>query len=240
MKNRSEQLILELGKKIVFGVCTPGEILPKVEDLSEEYNVSRTVIREAYKGLSTLGLVRSNQRSGTVVLPRTEWQWWNLEVMTWLLEDPNNKDFLLHLTEVRMGLEPTAAALAASRATEQDRMNIEEAFQKLEQSIGDEKAWAKADYDFHESILKASHNDLLIGTIRIMRKALTVSREKTLPLTNDNQEFPYDSPTRAAIEKHRMIYEAIMSRDEAMANKKMTELILRVRTILQKIFNNYS
>src|SRR5690606_28944376 len=99
MKNRSGQLILEIGKKIVVGEYVPGETLPKVEALSEEYKVSRTVVREAFKGLSTLGLVRSNQRSGTVVLPRTEWQWWNLHVMTWLLEDPDNRDFLLHLTE---------------------------------------------------------------------------------------------------------------------------------------------
>jgi DNA-binding FadR family transcriptional regulator len=240
MKNRSGQLLLELGKKIVIGDYIPGEILPKAEEISEKYNVSRTVVREAFKGLSTLGLVRSNQRSGTAVLPRTEWQWWNLEVMTWLLEDTNNKDFLLHLTEVRMGLEPMAAALAAKRATEQDRLRIKEAFHKLEQSIGDEKSWAKADYDFHECILNASNNELLIGTIRIMRKALIESREKTLPLTNDNNEFPYDSPTKAALEKHRVIYEAIMARDEELAKQKMMELILRVRTILQQIYNNYS
>lgn len=240
MKNRSEQLVLELGKKIVVGEYTPGEILPKVEEISEIYNLSRTVVREAFKGLSTLGLVRSNQRSGTVVLPRTEWQWWNLEVMTWLLEDPNNKDFLLHLTEVRMGLEPMAAAFAAKRATEEDRVKIEVAFQQLEQSVGDEASWATADYDFHESILKASYNDLLIGTIRIMRNALIESRKKTLPLANEHQELPYDSPTKVALEKHRVVYEAIMARDEELAKQAMMELILRVRTILQKIYNNYA
>lgn len=240
MKNRSGQLILELGKKIVTGDYIPGEILPKSEEIGEKYNMSRTVVREAFKGLSTLGLVRSNQRSGTVVLPRTEWQWWNLEVMTWLLEDTNNKDFLLHLTDVRLGLEPMAVALAAKRATEQDRMRIQEAFQKLEQSVGDEKSWAKADYDFHESIINASYNDLLIGTIRIMRKALIVSREKTLPLANANQEFPSDLPTKAALEKHRVIYEAIMACDEELAKQKMTDLILRVRTILQQIYDHYS
>ena len=240
MKNRSGELILEIGKKIVIGDYEPGETLPKAEEISEKYNMSRTVVREAFKGLSTLGLVRSNQRSGTVVLPRSEWQWWNLEVMTWLLEDANNKDFLLHLTEVRMGLEPMAAALAAKRATDQDRMSIQEAFQKLEQSVGDEKAWARADYDFHESILKASYNDLLIGSIRTMHKALIVSREKTLPLANENQEFPYDSPTKAALEKHRVIYEAIMACDEELAKQKMMEVILHVRTIIQQIYNNYS
>lgn len=240
MKNRSGELILEIGKKIVIGDYEPGETLPKAEEISEKYNMSRTVVREAFKGLSTLGLVRSNQRSGTVVLPRSEWQWWNLEVMTWLLGDANNKDFLLHLTEVRMGLEPMAAALAAKRATNQDRMSIQEAFQKLEQSVGDEKAWARADYDFHESILKASDNDLLIGSIRTMHKALIVSREKTLPLANANQEFPYDSPTKAALEKHRVIYEAIMACDEELAKQKMMEVISHVRTIIQQIYNNYS
>ena len=144
MKNRSGELILEIGKKIVIGDYIPGETLPKSEEISEKYNMSRTVVREAFKGLSTLGLVRSNQRSGTVVLPRTEWQWWNLEVMTWLLEDTNNKDFLLHLTDVRLGLEPMAVALAAKRATDQDRMRIQEAFQKLEQSVGDEKVLGKS------------------------------------------------------------------------------------------------
>ena len=131
MKNRSEQLTLEIGKKIVIGEYTPGENLPKAEDLSEQNNVSRTVVREAYKGLSTMGLVRSNQRSGTVVLPRTDWQWWNIEIMTWLLEDNKNKDFLLHLTEVRMGLEPIAAALAAKESNRTRQSEHKGSFSKI-------------------------------------------------------------------------------------------------------------
>ena len=97
------------------GELIPGDILPKVEEASEIHGVSRTVVRKALKGLSTLGLVRSNQRAGTIVLPRSDWQWWNIDILTWLLEDENNRDFLLHLTEVRMGLEPIAA-LTVDRA----------------------------------------------------------------------------------------------------------------------------
>ena len=141
---------MRLGKKIVTGELIPGDILPKVEEASEIHGVSRTVVREALKGLSTLGLVRSNQRAGTIVLPRSDWQWWNIDILTWLLEDEKNRDFLLHLTEVRMGLEPMAAALAAQRATEEDMGKIKASFEELEESVGDVKAWAKADYDFHE------------------------------------------------------------------------------------------
>lgn len=236
MKNISDQLVHELGRKIVTGEYPQGEILPKVEDLSETYEVSRTVVREAYRGLSTLGLVRSNQRAGTVVLPRSEWQWWNLDVLTWVLEDENNTDFLLHLTEIRLGLEPTAAALAASRATEDDLLKIKDAFERLEQSIGDEKAWAVADSDFHESILQASHNHLMINTVKTLRKALVVSREKTLEAAKNEPESPFDTPTQEVLERHRSIYDAIMARNEMLAHHKMSELILRVKNILEKIY----
>jgi GntR family transcriptional regulator, galactonate operon transcriptional repressor len=237
MKNRSEQLVSELGRKIVTGELKQGEILPKVEDLGEIYKVSRTVVREAFKSLSTMGLVRSNQRAGTIVLPRSEWQWWNFEVINWVLEDENNRDFLLHLTEVRMGLEPMAAALAAQRATEQDLISIKDAFYRLEQSIGDEKAWANADYDFHESILRASYNDLIINTVRTLRKALVISREKTLKAAKASPESPFDTPTNEVLERHRLIYEAVIARDEKLAHDKMMELILRVKRILEKIYS---
>ncbi len=240
MKNRSEQLVSELGRKIVTGEFIVGEILPKVEELSEIYGVSRTVIRESLRSLSTMGLVRSNQRAGTVVLQRSEWQWWNLDVLTWVLEDENNRDFLLHLTEIRMGLEPVAAALAAKRATNQDLDKIGDAFNRLKQAIGDEKAWASADYDFHESILQASYNDLMINTIKTLRKALVSSREKTLKAIKDYPESPYDTPTIEALDRHRFIYEAIMVRDEDLAYLKMKDLIRRVKSILENIYDNHS
>jgi GntR family transcriptional regulator, galactonate operon transcriptional repressor len=236
MKNRSEQLVHDLGRKIVTGELAHGELLPKVEDASEMLKVSRTVVREALRVLSTMGLVRSNQRAGTVVLPRSDWQWWNLDVLTWVLEDDKNSDFLVHLTEVRLGLEPTAAALAAKRATDHDMMKLKEAFERLEQSIGDEKAWASADYDFHESILQASHNDLIINTVKTLRKALVISREKTLEATKNSPESPYDSPTQEVLERHRVIFDAIIARDEELARQKMNDLILRVKSILEEIY----
>ncbi|MEH7177524.1 FadR/GntR family transcriptional regulator [Neobacillus vireti] len=235
-KNRSEQLVHDLGRKIVTGEIPPGELLPKVEDAGEMLNVSRTVVREALRVLSTMGLVRSNQRAGTVVLPRSDWQWWNLDVLTWVLEDEKNTDFLVHLTEVRLGLEPTAAALAAKRATDQDMVKIKDAFERLELSIGDERAWASADYDFHESILQASHNDLIINTVKTLRKALVISREKTLEASKNLPESPYDSPTQEVFKRHRVIYDAIIARDEELARQKMTDLILRVKRILEKIY----
>jgi GntR family galactonate operon transcriptional repressor len=240
VKNRNEQLVHEIGRKIVIGEIKSGEVLPKIEELSETYGISRTVVREAYKGLTALGLVRSNQRSGTMVLSRSSWQWWNDEILQWLLEDENNHDFLLHLTEVRMGLEPIAAGLAAQRATDEDRNKIAASFQGLENSVGNVKAWARADYGFHQRILESSHNDLIINTVKRLHKALVFSREQTLPIMKDLPETPYDSPTIEFLERHRGIYDAIMDRDEQLAHQKTLELILRVKRLLEKIYENES
>lgn len=236
MKNRNEQLVHEIGQKIVIGELKSEEILPKVEELSEIYGVSRTVVREALKGLATLGLVRSNQRSGTAVLPRSSWQWWNSDILQWLLEDENNHDFLLHLTEVRMGLEPMAAALAAQRATDDDKEKMKASFKELENSVGHVRAWEKAVHDFHKSVIESSHNDLIINTVEKVHKVLVLSREKTLPVKKNLPEILYDDPKMEVLERHRVIYNAIMAGDEGLAHQKVLELILRIKRLLEKIY----
>ncbi|MBO1000656.1 FadR family transcriptional regulator [Bacillus sp. SD075] len=240
MQNRSEELVHELGRKIVTGEFVSGQTLPKVEVLSEMYGVSRTVVREALKGLATRKLIRSNQRSGTSVLPRSVWQWWDFDVLTWIIDDENNSDFILHLTDVRMGLEPMAAALAAKRATDEDIVKIKACFYNLEQSVGDPRAWAKADYEFHQSILHASYNDLMIGTIQMLHKALVISREKTYYAMKEYSDPSYDSTTNEVLERHRAIYEAILARDEELARQKMTDLIQRVKSLLEQIYDHHS
>ena len=236
-QNRSEQLVHEIGRKIVHGEVAPGEVLPKIEDLSETNGVSRTVVREAFKGLAARRLVRSNQRVGTIVLPRSDWQWWDIDVLTWASEkEATAGKFLLHLTEVRLGVEPSAAALAAKRATESDIAKITACYHELEQAVGDEKAWAKADYEFHKSILAASHNELMINIVKLLRKALVRSRETTISAMKHYPESPYGSPTEEVLERHRAIFEAIRDRDEILAHQKMSELILRVIRLLEPIY----
>src|SRR5690606_37565789 len=136
VKSRSEEVVNAIGKDIVNGVISPGERLPKVEELSEDYGVSRTVMREALQGLAARKIIRANQRSGTVVLPRDEWQLWDLSVMSWICESYQRKyKFLLDLTEVRLGLEPYAAALAAKHATEEEKARITACFERLEPTL---------------------------------------------------------------------------------------------------------
>ena len=181
MQSISDQIVYEIGRKIAGGEIQPGEKLPKVEVISEQYGVSRTVVREALKGLAARKMIRSNQKSGTVVLQKSSWQLWDLDVITWLSEvEVKDGEFLIQLTEIRLALEPLAAALATQRATEKDISNIKETFLTLEKTVGNEKEWAMADFYFHQSIYDASHNDLLISMLKLLRKGLIISREKTI------------------------------------------------------------
>lgn len=68
--NLREQVLNDIGKQIIGGKLNPGDVLPKEDTLSVEYEVSRTVIREAIKGLAARGLVESRPKVGTIVRPR--------------------------------------------------------------------------------------------------------------------------------------------------------------------------
>ena len=235
MKTRSEEVVDLIGRKIVSGTIKSGEILPKMEDLGEDYGVSRTVIREALQGLSARGFIRSNKRTGTIVLSRKDWQWWDLDVMTWVSDyQGRDGEFFLDLTQVRLGIEPVAAALAAKHATDEDKKKLTNCFTNLERTIDDTRKWAKADYEFHMKIIEASHNTLMISLLKLLHKGLVISREKSIDALNKNQDLQEDKPTSEVLARHRELYEAIMEGNEEKAKVVMTNMILRVQLLFER------
>ena len=225
----SGQLLHEIGSKIVSGALEPGLVLPSVEVLSEMNGVSRTVTREALKGLSALGLVASLPKVGTTVQPREEWQWWSRDVLQWSVDASPNQHFLLQLVEVRRVVEPAAVTLAARNATEEDFVTIQNAFQQLEASLGNDEEWAKADYEFHDRIIAAAHNELMLSLIRVMRDALMYSRQTTIPILKEAQKH---SPSEALLQ-HRAVMDAVCSRDEQRAHQMMTQLLDSVTVLIE-------
>ncbi|PZX03662.1 GntR family transcriptional regulator [Psychrobacillus insolitus] len=236
MQSFSEQIVYEIGRKIAGGDIQPGETLPKVEDISEQYGVSRTVVREALKGLAARKMIRSNQRSGTVVLQKSNWQLWDLDVITWLSEvEVKDGEFLIQLTEIRLALEPLAASLATQRATEQDISNIKETFLTLEKTVGNEKEWAKADFYFHQSIYDASHNDLLISMLKLLRKGLIISREKTMSALSLFPEPQFEEPNLEVLQRHKALHDALVARDTDEAQVRAIEIMVRAKQLLEKM-----
>lgn len=234
-QNLRRQLLHELGRKIVGGDLLPGHVLPKVEVLSDMKGVSRTVTREALKGLEARSLVDSQPKTGTIIRPRSQWQWWNRDVLQWAVDAKSNREFLLQLTEVRIGIEPAIVAIAAKNATKSDIRMMEEKFRVLEASVGDEFAWATADYEFHDSILQASHNELMVSLVQTMREALLYSRSKTFKVLRNKSISPNEEATTDALVLHRSVLEAVSKGDGNLAYIKMHELLMAVVELIEEM-----
>ena len=225
--NLTDQLIHELGKQIINGDINPGDTLPKIETLSEIHGVSRTVVREAFKALATRRLVKSVPRLGTIVSPRTEWQWWDTDVLSWASDSGNNRNFLFKLNELGFAIEPVAAKLAAKNATPTDIEKIKDCYDQLEKSLGDKDAWAQTDYEFHKSIYEASNNELLVNMLQMLSKVQLDYRYATINSINNQQDT-----TERYIRLHKELQVAICNHDQNSAQQKSYELQEELAIIL--------
>jgi len=229
---RSEQVLHQLGQQIVHGEIRPGATLPKVETFGEMEGVSRTVVREALKGLEARGLITSLQKVGTKVRPRTDWQWWNVEVMTWAMNAPWSREFFRQLTEVRMAVEPRAAALAARNATSSEVEEIVRRYGEMEKALGDEKAWADADVKFHQGLVRATHNDLMMSLLQIFQNALINSRMATVQVLKQEAMARGQSPSEIILGLHGAVLQGILDHDPDQAQSAMQELLEAVERLV--------
>lgn len=160
---RIQSVVATLGREITRGVIEVGEALPAEPELEARFGVGRGVIREAMKTLAAKGLVSVRPRHGTHVLPRRDWSLLDREVLIWLVGDGEpDPEMMSSIQEVRLMIEPAAAALAAQRATRQDLERINAALAAMETSRDPASATA-ADKKFHLAILDATHNPVLQG-----------------------------------------------------------------------------
>ncbi|MFJ7730243.1 FadR/GntR family transcriptional regulator [Neobacillus sp. NPDC097160] len=225
--NLTDQLIHELGKQIINGDILPGDTLPKIETLSENHGVSRTVVREAFKALATRRLVKSVPRLGTIVSPRSEWQWWDTDVLAWASNSGNNRNFLFKLNELGFAIEPVAAKLAAKNATQADIEKMTDCYYQLEKSLGDKHSWARTDYEFHKSIYEASNNELLVNMFHMMYKVQIDYRLATID-NMINRQYA----TERYLQLHKELLIAICNYDEILSQEKMYYLQEELASIL--------
>lgn len=207
-------LLKTLGQSIVTGEFD-GTIFPTEAELCTRYGASRTVMREAVKMLSAKGLLSSRQRQGTRIEPVDNWNLLDPDVLRWLMERPFSNKIYREFAQMRLAIEPTASALAA---TVQDRPAIAAIRVGLEGMIattGDQEAGLQADIDFHVAILKASGNPFFWRLKPLINNALQLSIQLTNKITGHT----------ASIAAHEAILVAI-ERGDAVAAEAASKIIL--------------
>ena len=116
----SEMVAGTIGKRIVTGQYKPGDTLPTEPEVQAEFGVSRTAVREAIRLLSAKGLTASRPKIGTRVRPTVDWNMFDVDVLRWQVDQGPSDEFVNALFEMREIIEPSAASLAAERATPED------------------------------------------------------------------------------------------------------------------------
>jgi DNA-binding FadR family transcriptional regulator len=205
-----------LGLRIVRGDLRPGETIPNEADLSRELEVSRTVLREAIKVLASKGLVEVRPRTGTRVLPRTNWELIDPDVLHWQFVNGATEDLLREISEVRLAIEPAAAGLAAVKRDDEDLHELQLLLGAMTAALGDPARYVEADIRFHGAILHATHNLLLSKLAATVREALVASRLVTVNVAGG---------PRTAAPAHAAVVEAIDAGDRSAAFGAMEKLV---------------
>ncbi|WP_081838709.1 FadR/GntR family transcriptional regulator [Thermogemmatispora carboxidivorans] len=216
-QNLSAQVVREIGLSIMRKEFQPGDALLSEPELSQQFNVSRPVLREALKVLAEKGLIEARPRTGTRVRPRADWNLLDPEVLTWQYEVGPDPAFLEAICEVRLMFEPMTARLAASRATAEEIETIERACGLLEKLVEEAEPYIEADLAFHSAICAAAHNELLQRIVATLAAPLRASRLVTARLPGAN---------RRTMPLHRRVAEAIRQGQELAAEEAMRELIV--------------
>jgi DNA-binding FadR family transcriptional regulator len=205
-------LIEALSERIQSGRYKPGDQLPTEKDMIEEFNVSRTVVREAIANLKANGLVSTRQGKGGFVLEQAVVPAFRIsDDKLALAED------LLEALEVRIGVESEAAALAARRRTPEQLVAIEAACDAMDAALARGEETVALDIAFHRKIAEATGNRHFVGLFTYLGEVL-MTRAR-LSVSGAQQSLtPYDAKTlgeyQARISSdHRRIVEAIAAGD---------------------------
>ena len=207
-----EQIIAHVRGEISSGELRPGDRLPPETDLARSLGVSRPTVREALKVLEALNVLESSTgpTGGTFVksLDDVGVAEYLTDSITLLLDTDELTPE--ELWSAREAIEILSVNMAAARRTEQDLAMMRRIIESDEDK--DFEAYFP-DITFHRAIASASKNRLLsLFMLSICMTISTLAERYVLP-----------EAKQVSQDQHRLIYEAILDQDEALARMRMKE-----------------
>jgi DNA-binding FadR family transcriptional regulator len=221
--NLTHSLLDQIGKAIVTGGYNRRPF-PTEAELSSQHEVSRSVTREAVKMLTAKGLLKARPRAGTVVQPEASWNLFDPDVLRWLLGRKFSLTLLRQFGELRVALEPAAAALAADNSDTEKAVAITEGYQRMELADRGQDDPLDADIAFHVAILDASGNPFFFQ----LRDVVTTALRTSIRFTNQLAGHTAD------LAAHRAVLRAIESQDAAGARRAMTALLSDTMALIKQ------
>jgi GntR family transcriptional repressor for pyruvate dehydrogenase complex len=213
-----EKIVEQIEASILRGDLHPGDKLPPERELSRQFGVSRTAVREAMKALTQKGLVEVQLGKGTFVTNGTSQAMRN---SLGLVLKMGLEEGYTSLVEVREILEPEIAALAAQRARQEQISTMREAVAVMERSLDDIDTFIEADLDFHLALAEGSQNPIILLLLDTLVDLLRGLR---------TQIAQVEGGMARAQQHHKLILAAVEGRDPQAARSAMNAHMQQVHT----------
>jgi GntR family transcriptional repressor for pyruvate dehydrogenase complex len=220
----ADRVARHLTEMVLNGSLTRGVQLPSERILAEQFGVSRTVIREAVRSLTSKGMLEIRAGSGTYV--RGPDVAAAAESITLLLRLHHGGGPIAYqkALEIRQVLEIEIAGLAAERATPDDLAALAAELERLRGAEHDRETFVAADVAFHAALAAATHNELFVVVLDSISDVLREVRR-----------LGFETPEghASAVRYHARLLEAARAGDAAAARRAMTEHLQDAAQILR-------
>ncbi len=224
-RNLTHSIVEGLGIAIVTGTYSEKNPFPFEAELCTQYGASRSVLREAVKMLTAKGLLSARPRQGTWVQPESNWNLLDPDVLRWLLSRKFSFSLLIEFAQIRLAVEPKAAALAARVAGPEQKKAVNDAINRMIAAERGDDDPLESDIAFHASILRASGNRFYLQLLELIDTALRFS----IRMTNRQKGVRL-----ASVSDHKKVSDAIIMGHAAKAEAAMDYLIQETLDLIRK------
>ncbi|HKM06937.1 MAG TPA: FadR/GntR family transcriptional regulator [Sphaerochaeta sp.] len=199
----SDQVYDQLLTQIKNNTWSEGEKLPSENELRVQLGVSRISVREAIQKLTALGIVETRHGEGSFIKKVTSDNYKDMLFPAFMI----NKNTLQEILEYRTIMEVGAMGLACDRITEDEIRDLERIVIRMEKNNDNFRKFASDDLAFHNSIARASKNDLIINVSVFVFELMSASMEHIVTTLGmiDGKHF------------HRLILEKLKQHDRTGA-----------------------
>lgn len=206
----ADDLVNRFEEQIENGTLGPGARFPTEKAITEDFGVSRTVVREAFARLAARGLLVSRRGAGAFVADHAQYRAFQVTP-----DEIGEIDDVIRLLEMRMGLEIEMADLAAQRRSDSDLAALRRALAMMDESREVDTSVA-ADAAFHRAIAAATGNEYFVRFTEFLGVRLVPSRRLYLQGSEPRVHQRY---AQTINRDHEAIYAAIEAGDPAAARR---------------------
>ncbi len=204
-----QRVINSLTEGIISGELKPGDKLPTEPELSENFGVARTSVREAIKILAYMGVLESRRSEGTFVSSGYKESMIDPMIYGIILDRGEDFDSLMELREL---IEVGIMQLAVKKSTDEDLKELKKRLEAFENAKNSEQeklteALFEADNRFHDMVAELCHNSLVVKIDAVVRMLTYATRFETVKMMAESGK------AEELLEAHRVIYAMLENRE---------------------------